>query len=97
MVVFRRIILLAFGVSFVISIMSEIKTLGSWVVATLFFAFVLADLSERYWLRLGYRRSAFGYLAEDLLERDKREGRWIFRLVFLLVFMIFMIMGLILL
>jgi len=30
----------------------------------------------------------FGYLAQELLEKDLRAGRWIFRVVFLLVFTI---------
>ena len=53
-----------------------------------FWALIIAYGAERYWLRMGYRRSAFGYLSQDLLERDLRAGRWIFRVVFLLVFTI---------
>jgi len=54
----------------------------------LFWALIIAYGAERYWLRIGYRRSMFGYLAQELLEKDLRAGRWIFRVVFLLVFTI---------
>jgi len=37
---------------------------------------------------MGYRKSPFGYLGQDLLDRDKRSGQWISRFIFLVAFLL---------
>jgi len=58
------------------------------IANALFIALLFAYLSELWWLKLGYRKSPFGYLSQDSLERTERAGRWIFRFVFLMVFLL---------
>jgi len=65
--------------------------LDNRILNALVIALILAYVAERLWLRMGYRRSAFGYLSQELLDRDLRAGRWIFRFVFLLMFLLHLI------
>jgi len=61
--------------------------MGLRIANALFIALLVAYFAELGWLKLGYRKSPFGYFGQDLLEKDKQVGRWIFRFVFLVVFL----------
>ena len=52
------------------------------------FAAFFAWLSYVWWMKMGYRKSPFGYLGQDLLDRDKQAGQWISRFVFLVAFLL---------
>jgi hypothetical protein len=58
------------------------------IVNALLVASFFAWLSYVWWMKQGYRKSPFGYLGQDLLDRDKRSGQWISRFVFLVVFLL---------
>jgi len=62
--------------------------MGLRIANALLVASFFAWLSYVWWLKQGYRKSAFGYLSRDLLERDKQASRWISRFVFLVVFLL---------
>jgi hypothetical protein len=62
--------------------------MGLRIANALLVASFFAWLSYVWWLKQGYRKSAFGYLSQDLLERDKQASRWISRFVFLVIFLL---------
>jgi len=66
--------------------------LDNRILNALAIALILAYVAERLWLRKGPPKTIFAdHLTSHLIEKHLRAGRWIFRLVFLLMFLLHLI------
>jgi hypothetical protein len=66
--------------------------LDNRILNALVIALLLGYVTERLWIRKGPPKTIFAdHLTSQLREKHLRTGRWIFRLVFLVVFSLHLI------